>query len=102
MKADSAIRKISTAPVLAQTGIRSSSFGCRTSATRGMPPGGAVTVAIYALPWLGHDENTLNVRTCVISRYLAPARSQATICAGVGSSVVFDWDRAWRITVGHG
>ena len=39
----STIRK---AVVLAQTGMRSSGFGVGTSGTGGMPPGGAVTVAI--------------------------------------------------------
>ena len=64
--------------MLAHVGTRWSSFGSRTSRTRGIPRGGALTaiVAIYVGAveaghcWLtlpAHVENTLNVRTWAMS-----------------------------------
>src|SRR5205085_6369651 len=44
MKAEMAIRNTSSPPALAQVGMRSSHAGSRSSFTRGIPRGGAVTV----------------------------------------------------------
>ena len=50
--------------MLAHTGMRRSSFGSRTSRTRGIPRGGALTVmATTPVTLPAHVENTRNVRT---------------------------------------
>jgi hypothetical protein len=58
MNAEIAISTTTKTVVLSQTGTRSSQLGVLKSATRGMPPGGAVAVAIYLATLLAQVENT--------------------------------------------